>query len=85
MTAQQDSAYARLAALARDVDPSLSVRLSVPVGDAAREISAVAMEREAAAIVLGKRGADDAPAGSLGSVARALLKRGPCPVLAVEC
>ena len=85
MTAQQDSAYARLAALARDVDPSLSVRLSVPVGDAAREISAVAMEREAAAIVLGKRGADDAPAGSLGSVARELLKRGPCPVLAVEC
>jgi nucleotide-binding universal stress UspA family protein len=34
--------------------------------------------------VLGKRGADGAPRGSLGSVARELVARCPAPVLAVE-
>jgi nucleotide-binding universal stress UspA family protein len=35
-------------------------------------------------VVVGMRGADGAPSGSVGSVARELLTRGPLPVLAVN-
>jgi nucleotide-binding universal stress UspA family protein len=55
----------------------------IAIGDPAREIVRTAMEREAPLVVVGLRGADEAPAGSLGSVARELLTRGPMPVLAV--
>jgi nucleotide-binding universal stress UspA family protein len=53
-------------------------------GDPTREITRTAAEHESPMLVLGLRGADDAPAGSLGSVARELLMRGPMPVLAVD-
>jgi nucleotide-binding universal stress UspA family protein len=53
-------------------------------GDPTREILRTAAEHESPFVVLGLRGADDAPTGSLGSVARELLMRGPMPVLAVD-
>lgn len=56
----------------------------VATGDPAREIVRTAMERGPSLIVVGMRGADDAPPGSIGSVARELLTRGPVPVLAVN-
>ena len=56
----------------------------VAIGDPAREIVRTAMERGPSLVVVGMRGADDAPFGSVGSVARELLTRGPIPVLAVN-
>lgn len=53
-------------------------------GDPTREILRTAVGHDAPMVVLGLRGADDAPHGSLGSVARELLMRGPMPVLAVD-
>ena len=58
--------------------------IEVVIGDAAREIAQTAAERDAALLVIGTRGADEAPEGSLGSVARELLTRAPVPVLAVN-
>lgn len=55
----------------------------VATGDPAREIARTAMQREGALVVIGARGADAAPVGSIGSVARELLTRAPVPVLAV--
>jgi len=56
----------------------------VATGDPAREIVRTAMEHGPSLVVVGMRGADDAPPGSIGSVARELLTRGPIPVLAVN-
>jgi nucleotide-binding universal stress UspA family protein len=55
----------------------------VAMGDPAREIVRTATERDAALLVVGTRGADETPVGSVGSVARELLARAPVPVLAV--
>ncbi|NUQ92511.1 MAG: universal stress protein [Gemmatimonadaceae bacterium] len=55
------------------------------MGEPGREILRNAARLGAGLLVLGKRGADCAPHGSLGSVARHVLTRSPCPVLAVEC
>lgn len=85
VAARQDAALAWLASLMRDADPRIACQLSVPVGDAARALSEVAARGGPAMIVLGKRGADETPAGSLGSVARELALRGPVPVLALRC
>jgi nucleotide-binding universal stress UspA family protein len=54
------------------------------MGDPAREIARTGTERDAALLVIGTRGADEAPAGSIGSVARELLMRAPVPILAVN-
>lgn len=56
----------------------------VAVGDPAREIARTATARDAALIVIGTRGADEAPVGSIGSVARELLTRAAVPVLAIN-
>ena len=56
----------------------------VAMGDPVREIVNTAMTLEAPLVVVGLRGADEAPPGSIGSVARELLTRGPVPVLAVN-
>lgn len=53
-------------------------------GDPAREIVRVATHSDGAIVVMGMRGADEAPAGSIGSVARELLTRAPVAVLAVN-
>jgi len=58
--------------------------IDVAMGDPAREITRVATERKASLLVIGRRGADEAPAGSIGSVARELLMRAPVPILAVN-
>jgi nucleotide-binding universal stress UspA family protein len=80
----QDAAYGWLASLARDADPATKCRLAVPVGDAARAIGEIATRYGPALVVVGKRGADEAPEGSLGSVARELVLRGATPVLALD-
>jgi nucleotide-binding universal stress UspA family protein len=54
------------------------------VGDPVREVTAAAMENERSLVVVGMRGADSAPVGSVGSVARELLTRAPMPVLVVN-
>jgi len=56
----------------------------VATGDPAREIARTALQRDGALVVIGARGADAAPVGSIGSVARELLTRAPVPVLAVN-
>lgn len=56
----------------------------IAIGDPVREIIKTAMEHEAPLVVVGLRGADEAPPGSIGSVARELMTRGPMPVLAVN-
>jgi nucleotide-binding universal stress UspA family protein len=84
LAAHQDAAYGWLASLARDADPRTTCRLAAPVGDAARAIGEVASEYGPSLVVVGKRGADEAPRGSLGSVARDLVKRGVAPVLALD-
>lgn len=82
--ARRDAAYARLAWLARGAGAEVACHVTVVVGDAAREIGALA-SGGASVVVVGKRGEHDAPAGSLGSVARELLARCPAPVIAVDC
>jgi nucleotide-binding universal stress UspA family protein len=57
---------------------------AIAVGDPAREIVRTAMEHEAPLVVVGVRGADEAPPGSIGSVTRELLTRAALPVLAVN-
>jgi nucleotide-binding universal stress UspA family protein len=57
---------------------------AIAMGDPAREIARAATERDAALVVVGMRGSDGAPVGSIGSVVRELLTRAPVPVLAVN-
>jgi universal stress protein A len=83
-SARCDAAYARLAWLARGAEPEVACRVSVAVGDAAREITKLAGRSGSSVVVVGKRGEDGAPAGSLGSVTRELLTRCPSPVIAIE-
>jgi len=59
-------------------------RTELRMGDPAREITGVAGAGAATLVIVGMRGADEAPLGSLGSVARDLLARAPFPVLAVN-
>ena len=59
-------------------------RTDVTVGDPVRELTAAAIPNDGTLLVLGMRGADGAPAGSVGSVARELLTRGGMSVLAVN-
>lgn len=59
-------------------------RTEVTVGDPVREITAAATPADRTLVVVGMRGADGAPVGSVGSVARELLTRGRMPVLAVN-
>jgi nucleotide-binding universal stress UspA family protein len=59
-------------------------RTAVAVGDPAREIVAAAASIAGTVVVVGMRGADDTPPGSLGSVVRELLTRAPMPVIAVN-
>lgn len=56
-------------------------RIEVAVGDAAREVAKVASEVTAPLVVVGMRGSDHAPPGSVGSTARELMTRAPFPVL----
>lgn len=57
---------------------------TLAVGDVAREIVSAGIAHGGGVLVLGKRGADEAPVGSLGSVARDLLATSPLPVLLID-
>ena len=59
-------------------------RTEVVSGDPVRGITAAAMASDRTLVVVGMRGADEAPVGSVGSVARELLSRAPMPVLVVS-
>jgi nucleotide-binding universal stress UspA family protein len=59
-------------------------RIEVTIGDPARELTRAATPNDRTLVVVGMRGADGAPVGSVGSVARELLTRGTMPVLAVN-
>jgi nucleotide-binding universal stress UspA family protein len=59
-------------------------RALVRIGDPVREITATASAVSSTLVVVGMRGADGAPSGSIGSVARELLTRAPMPVLAIN-
>lgn len=63
--------------------PVEASNLRLLTGNPAREIILHAEHNAPALIVVGKRGADGAPAESLGSVARELLTRASSAVLAV--
>ncbi|HET7187240.1 MAG TPA: universal stress protein [Gemmatimonadaceae bacterium] len=69
---------------ARGAVESVHGRLTLAVGDPAREIVAAGVARGGGLLVVGKRGADESPVGSLGSVARELLAKSPLPVLAID-
>jgi nucleotide-binding universal stress UspA family protein len=64
--------------------PDMGGGLRLAVGDAAREIVASGIRHGGGVLVVGKRGADESPVGSLGSVARDLLATSPLPVLAID-
>jgi nucleotide-binding universal stress UspA family protein len=59
-------------------------RVEVAIGDPARVIATTGAASAASLVVMGMRGADETPPGSVGSVARELLARAPVPVLAVN-
>lgn len=63
--------------------PDKTSNLHVLTGDPVREIILHAERDVPALLVIGKRGADGAPAESIGSVARELLMRSSSPVLAI--
>jgi nucleotide-binding universal stress UspA family protein len=58
--------------------------VDVASGEPTGELMRMVQEANLDLLVVGKQGADDSPPGSLGSVARHLLARSNCPVLAVE-
>lgn len=85
--AHHDTAYGwllRLVSSVRVPGARVAAQLAVASGDAGRALAALAERDGPSVIVVGKRGADGAPPGSLGSVARELVARGPSPVLVVE-
>jgi nucleotide-binding universal stress UspA family protein len=59
-------------------------RTEVAAGDPAREIVATAASVPGTVVVVGMRGAEDTPPGSIGSVVRELIARAPLPVIAVN-
>ena len=73
-----------LTTLARTRGTGEDVRVEVASGDPVREIAMLAATHAAPLVIVGMRGADFAPNGSLGSIARELLTRAPMPVLAVQ-
>jgi nucleotide-binding universal stress UspA family protein len=70
--------------LGRAHDATRRHSAEIAIGDPVREIVRTAMEHAAPLVVVGLRGADEAPPGSIGSVARELMTRGRMPVLAVN-
>jgi nucleotide-binding universal stress UspA family protein len=64
-------------------DAGLSIRLCVRSGECAGHILAVALERESDIIVMGTHGRSGFEKWVLGSIADIVLRKAPCPVLAV--
>jgi nucleotide-binding universal stress UspA family protein len=68
----------------RPPDPAIPVERLLREGDAAREILHTAREIGADVIVLGTHGRAGVGRLLMGSVAEAVLRKAPCPVLAVK-
>jgi nucleotide-binding universal stress UspA family protein len=68
----------------RPPDPAVGVEHRLCRGDAATEIVALARELKADLIVMGTHGRSGLGRLVLGSVAEAVLRRAPCPVLTVK-
>jgi nucleotide-binding universal stress UspA family protein len=83
-TGTRAAIYRWLTALLTETHASAFAGHAVLTGDAGREIMELAGRLGAPMIVVGRRGADGAPPGSIGSVVRELLTRAEWPVLAVE-
>jgi nucleotide-binding universal stress UspA family protein len=68
----------------RPSDPSIAVEHCLCVGDPAAEIVALAREAKADLIVMGTHGRAGVGRLLLGSVAEAVLRHAPCPVLTLK-
>jgi nucleotide-binding universal stress UspA family protein len=73
-----------LDALPRGVGPSLTALQFIRIGKAAHEILTAAKEWPADLIVMGSHGRHGIPRVLLGSVAEAVMRHAPCPVLVVR-
>lgn len=80
---EAESARGRLEAV-RPTDPRVQVRHRLAVGDPAGEILAAATDEEADLIVLGTHGRGGLSRALMGSVAEAVQRAAPCPVLTVR-
>lgn len=69
---------------ASDLPAAAGGQVTTAIGDPTREIIAAGVGHGGGLLVVGKRGADESPVGSLGSVARELLATSPLPVLAID-
>jgi nucleotide-binding universal stress UspA family protein len=79
----EDELRERLHSL-RPSDPAVAVEYRLCRGDAATEIIALAQEVKADLIVMGTHGRTGVGRLLLGSVAEAVLRRAPCPVLTLK-
>jgi nucleotide-binding universal stress UspA family protein len=68
----------------RPTSPGLTITHRLESGDAGREIVRVADEEEVDLIVIGTHGRGGVGRVLLGSVAEAVLRKAPCPVLTVK-
>jgi nucleotide-binding universal stress UspA family protein len=68
----------------RPSDPAIAVEHRLGIGDAAGEVVALAREVRADLIVMGTHGRGGVGRLLLGSVAEAVLRRAPCPVLTLK-
>jgi len=73
-----------LIAAIRQRDPKLSSVEFLPVGRAASEIVKAAREWPASLIVIGSHGRRGIKRAVLGSVAEAVMRHAPCPVMVVK-
>jgi nucleotide-binding universal stress UspA family protein len=84
LDAAKDDADKLIAALRRSVDLPADALSFLQVGHAAEVIGNVAAEWPADLIVIGSHGRDGLGRILLGSVAEAVLRHAPCPVLVVR-
>ncbi len=68
----------------RPSDPAIAVEHRLCLGNAAGEIVALARQLKANLIVMGTQGRSGVGRWLLGSVAEAVLRRAPCPVLTLK-
>jgi len=68
----------------RPADPRVAVRHRLTIGPPAEEILAAAEEEKADLIVMGTHGRGGLSRVLMGSVAEAVLRKAPCPVLTVR-
>jgi nucleotide-binding universal stress UspA family protein len=77
------SPSAGLGAIAAELAPGMAVRTEVLSGIPARKIAEYARQQRSDLIVMGSHGRTGLTRALLGSVAEAVVRRSPCPVLIV--